>query len=214
LNTKFKNGHITWNTGLTKESDTRLQHVAECVSKARLGTRASAETRNKLSKMRMGHPFYGGGGKCKPGCTCKRHTISQERKEIYRIKTKARWESWSKDTQEAFIKKCLKASATLPNKEEKRLDEILQKNFPTTWKYVGDGEFILARKNPDFINIQGKKEIIELWGEYFHSGQDPKEREAIFKEYGYTTLIIWCKELKDEERLVKKITKFFKKGGD
>lgn len=190
----FQKGNITWNTGLTKETDSRLKYVSERVKLAQTGFKASIKTRKKLSKMKMGHPYYGGLGKCKFDCKCRKH-----------------YRNISEEEAKEKIRKALSIPGNRPNKYETILNSFLQENFPGEWKYVGNGEVIINRKNPDFININGKKAIIELWGDFFHRGQNPKDREKIFKEYGYKTLVIWASEImKKPELLIPKIEKILK----
>lgn len=99
-----------------------------------------------------------------------------------------------------------------PNRPEKRLIRILEKqNLP--FRYVGDGKIIISGLVPDFINVNGQKQIIELFGEYWHKGkikptQSEHGRGAIFKEFGYRTLVIWVKELSNEELVIDKIKAF------
>lgn len=97
-----------------------------------------------------------------------------------------------------------------PNYKELSLLDILNNIYPNEWKYVGDGSFIINGKNPDFINCNGKKLIIELFGEHWHKPEDENIRINIFKEYGYNTLIIWAKELKYIEKLKEKLNLFNK----
>ena len=73
---------------------------------------------------------------------------------------------------------------------------------------MGNGRVILGGKNPDFINVNGKKLIIELFGKYWHTGENPKDREKIFVPFGYRTLVIWYSELRNEERVKNKIREF------
>lgn len=88
--------------------------------------------------------------------------------------------------------------------------------FPNQWKYVGDGSFLVEYKNPDFININGQKKIIEMFGDYWHgeertgvpNEQHEQERIAHFAKYGYQTLVIWEHELEDTEVLLEKVLKF------
>jgi very-short-patch-repair endonuclease len=82
-----------------------------------------------------------------------------------------------------------------------------------SYKYVGGGDLVIAGKIPDFVNINGQKKLIELYGSYWHRNDDPNNRIELFKEYGWKTLIIWEDELKMEEILKEKLLKF-DKGGD
>ena len=73
--------------------------------------------------------------------------------------------SW-KDPE--IIAKHIKARHTFPNKPEKFLIELLEELFPKEWKYVGSGDLIIGRKNPDFVNEKQKK-IIEFFGNFWQS---------------------------------------------
>jgi len=106
--------------------------------------------------------------------------------------------------------KRLKGNRQSPNKSEKLLNKILQKVFPNEYKFVGNGKMIIGEFCPDFININGQKKIIELYGDYWHRpskfGERNKRRLNTYKKYGYKTLIIWEHELKDIDKLIHKIT--------
>lgn len=111
-----------------------------------------------------------------------------------------------------YVRKIFTACGTRPNKPEKKLTSLLNKFFPKEWKYVGAGEVVLGGKCPDFINVNGHKWIIELNGEYWHRNDTEEQlitRINGFKKYGYDTLIIWTKELKDVDSLMQKIRHFF-----
>jgi hypothetical protein len=101
-----------------------------------------------------------------------------------------------------------------PSGPELYLDFLLQNNFPDEWKYVGDGNTIINGLCPDFINVNGKKQIIEMFGEHWHTGgkirynQTEVGRKKAFGEHGYDTLIIWDFELKDECAIIEKIRGF------
>ena len=108
-----------------------------------------------------------------------------------------------------YAKKMFDRFGIKPTKPEIELQNILNELFPGEYKYVGNGEVFINGKNPDFINCNGKKKIIEMFGNYWHKGQDPQSRINIFKPYGYETLVIWENDLKNYKELVKrKIIKF------
>jgi predicted DNA-binding protein YlxM (UPF0122 family) len=101
-----------------------------------------------------------------------------------------------------------------PNKPETTVLTILQNIAPDEWKFVGDGQLYIGCKNPDFANVNGEKQLIEVYGDYWHRGQDPTERITHFKQYGYDTLVIWENELNRKKKLptvVKRIKEFIKK---
>jgi hypothetical protein len=67
---------------------------------------------------------------------------------------------------------------------------------------------VVAGKCPDFVNVNGQKKIIELFGDYWHRGQNPQDRIDVFKPFGYETLVIWQRELEDLKSLRHKIFDF------
>ena len=95
-----------------------------------------------------------------------------------------------------------------PNKVETKLLELLDYLHPGDWKYVGDGSLIIAGKNPDFVNVNGRKLIMELFGDHWHRNDIPAKRAAIFRPFGYRTLVVWERELKNRPVLIGRINKF------
>ena len=87
-----------------------------------------------------------------------------------------------------------------PNKLEKRLIELIDRNR-LPFKYVGNWEFMLGGKCPDFMSTDGKKLLIELFGNYWHTvkaRETVEERVDHFRKHGFETLILWEKEMDDE----------------
>lgn len=121
------------------------------------------------------------------------------------------------DIQTKRIKNLLKA----PNKKELFLNNFLRTNFPNEFKYAGGGSILIGNKCPDFVSINGKKRIIELFGTYWH---DQKRRKLLshqtesgtmeyYEKHGFKCLVIWESELKDLNSLFIKIKKFIADGG-
>jgi hypothetical protein len=100
------------------------------------------------------------------------------------------------------------ARSLKPNKPESSLIKVLDEMYPGEWKYTGDFSFTVNGKNPDFVNCNGQKKIIELFGDYWHRGENPQDRADIFSPFGYETLVIWEKELKDMESVRGRIRDF------
>lgn len=96
-----------------------------------------------------------------------------------------------------------------PTRPENYLLNILNKHFPNEWKYTGDYKFWIEKFNPDFINVNGKKLIIEFDGIYWHSLERRKEIDEIrnntYKKYGYMTLSLNENDLQNESNLLLKI---------
>jgi len=105
-------------------------------------------------------------------------------------------------------KKMAKARNIKPNKPEKLLNNLLYELFPREYKYVGDFQFCLGGKNPDFMNINGQKKLIEFYGNYWHRNDDPQDRINHFKQYGFDTLVIWESELENMNSVINKLIEF------
>lgn len=152
------------------------------------------------------NPFYG-----------KKHSEETRKKISEHAKNLGRFKKLNNDPE--FQKKRFKGLIKRPNKPEMLLNRLLQEMYPGEYKYVGDGSLIIERLSPDFVNVNGKKKIIELFGEqYHHPDYAVRElkyratedgRKEIFGRFGYDTLIVWAKELyHNEEELKNKIKEF------
>lgn len=134
-----------------------------------------------------------------------------------RLKVKQRDTKFIKSTVDEDNRKiihiCVHDELTKP---EKRLRNYLNGLFPHEYKFVGNGLIFIDYKCPDFININGQKKIIEMFGDYWHSERvtgtsvkrHEQERIKHFAEYGYKTLIVWQKELKNISKLKRKLIYF------
>jgi len=109
------------------------------------------------------------------------------------------------------LPKVLKGQRRKPTKPEIIMNSILDRHFPGEWKYTGDAKVIIEGRNPDFVNINGKKAIIEVFGVYWHPLFDVSKTEQFYSQYGYKTLIVWEDELKDENRIVRRIKELCRK---
>lgn len=107
--------------------------------------------------------------------------------------------------QSSYIRSQMKArNRTTQNKAEKKLEDLLNITSPGKYKFVGDGSVIIGGRCPDFIDEEQKK-IIEMFGNYWHQSVDEKLKIEHFESHGYKTLVVWEKELKDEESLKEKL---------
>lgn len=116
------------------------------------------------------------------------------------------------------VKKYFKSISRGPTSPERKLMKLIKKcNLP--FRYNGNkADLIIGRKVPDFYEGNGKKRVIEVFGEVFH---DPNKsyfkvpfkrtEEGTIKhysQYGFDTLIIWEKEFKDLDQVAEKIIEF------
>lgn len=217
----------------------------EALRKALIGRKRSDETKEKVRKgvlkayeegrlkkmVGSKHPMYGkhASEKTKKEARKQVKRLNQNTKiQEKRLRKVKEWNEQHSDEKREwfkkankdpdFIKKRLKALCKKPTKPEKKLIKVINK-YSLPFKYVGDGSVIINNLNPDFINCNGGKEIIEVFSRYWHekyTNIDWKRtefgRKAIFNQLGYKTLIIWDDEMDNEERIVHDIKKFL--GGD
>lgn len=112
---------------------------------------------------------------------------------------------WQK---EDYVRKQMTARQVKPNKRENFLDNIIQAIVPNIFSYTGDGKVIIGGKCPDWVDNDGAKKIIELFGNYWHREEEIQERTEHFAKYGYQTLVIWERELENPDRVIEKIRGF------
>jgi len=91
---------------------------------------------------------------------------------------------------------------------ERVVELWLEEHRPGEWKYTGAAkEVIIGGRAPDFINMNGKKEVIEVFGEYWHPESDVEQRIAHYRKYGFDCKVIW-----DYECLPREIEKILEGG--
>jgi hypothetical protein len=123
----------------------------------------------------------------------------------------------SREGQKARMVSCVNK----PTKPEKQLTDILNRHFPD-FKYNGDFGLgiTIGGLIPDFVNTNGKKEVIEVFGDYWHNQENlPWHRTELgrtmaYNSVGYKTLIIWEHDLKEKsEGEIVNMVKAFTGGG-
>jgi len=114
------------------------------------------------------------------------------------------------------IKKRAKSLGKNISKPEKFMIELINKN-KLPFNFVGDGQFMVDTKIPDFIYLEKGKKVIEVFSDYWHRNdiakywhQTEEGTKKYYQERGYNVLIIWEKEIKknDKNELILKIKKF------
>ena len=153
------------------------------------GKKHKLETKEKLSKMFLG----------------KHHSPETEFQNLFK----------DKELKEKIIKLSIRALRKRPTSLEKRFMKIAEKyNLP--FKYVGDGSVIINSLNPDFIECNGKKLVIEIFGDYWHRVRPKYDihteegRRKRYKEVGFEMLVLWGHELESlkEEEILNKVRTF------
>ena len=179
------------------------EYCAKMIKLGRSGRKHTKATKKKMSKSRLALKERQG------------YLVSPETRKKLSKMSKKRWED--PEYKERVIKATFEAAMILPNKPEKKLRRILNKLFPGEYKYVGDGSVLIGHKSPDFINVNGQKKLVEMFGDYWHSKERTglskkehrKQRQKHFSKYGYKTLVIWEHQLYDNIAKVKERVKNF-----
>jgi very-short-patch-repair endonuclease len=98
-----------------------------------------------------------------------------------------------------------------PNKQEQKLQRIIDRIFPNfEFKYNGDFRLgvMIDRLIPDFVNVNGKKKLIELFGVHWHKKEEEQQRIERYRKLGFETLVIWDSELQNENLVEERIKTF------
>lgn len=177
-------------------------HIARFLRTNGLGQKRSLKARTKMSVAKKGK-------RCNAADFWENLSI-EERRALTQSARDALQEKYSDmDWFEVQTKKILKAVNQRPNKLEKGMQDLLDELFPGEYRYVGDGQLILCGKCPDFANVNGQKKLIEVFGDYWHQGEDPSWRIALFSRLGFQTLVVWESELeKGREAVAVRLQEF------
>ena len=157
---------------------TGVFHHSEETKNKMMGPK-SDEHKEKISKARMGMKF------------------SEEHKQHIR--------EVQLNRSDEITRKCL--MRRVPSSLEKIFLDIVDK-LHLPYRFVGNGDFIIERKNPDFINMNGEKILIEVYctkhkERFRDSGVEgwKQERKDVFGKYGWK--IEFFNELQINEKEIK-----------
>jgi len=153
-----------------KKKPPRSAEYRKNISKAHIGMIFSEETRKKISEA----------------------TIKMWQDPIYREKQLTfRKQIWRNPE---FIKKQVEARSRRPN----NLELLFDKLTPDSVEYTGNGKYFIVTKLktrlPDFT-IEGENKVIEIFGNYWHKGENPKDIIKEYYEVGYKCLVFWESEV-------------------
>lgn len=161
------------------------------------GKHHTEETRRRMSETHKG----------KPSGMLGKHLTKETKCKIGKA-SKCHWQN------PEYARKVL--AGKNPSKAERKLDAILQELFPGEFMLNIRAEImVLGGKVPDFVNVNHKKQLIELYEDYWHDPkrfpkhQSPQDRIDYFKQFGdWDTLVVWEHELKDEAKLKQRLMNF------
>lgn len=185
------------------------------ISIAHKGIKPNEETRIKIGKANKGKTRTLE-SKARISTGIRKYYESPEARIKRGTVSKRVWQNMTQECRDKIIQARRLNAQITPNKAEVNLLNLLETYYPSEWRYVGDGQIIIGGKNPDFINVNGRKLIIELYGDYWHNEkrtgrtkeEEIKYRENIYSQYGYRTLIVWEEELEYPEKILERITEF------
>jgi hypothetical protein len=142
-----------------------------------------------------------------------KHMLETKKGKKFPRISEAKKKLWS---DPEYVKKIFTLWGISPNKLEIKVGNILDYICPNEYTFTGDGSFVIGGIIPDYTNINGQKKVIEVFGDYWHTkkgikySQTEKGRREICNRFGYKLLVIWEKEVTDNnyDNLCAKILEF------
>ena len=203
----------------------RTEETKQAVSKAMLGNQNALgyihteEAKRKVGEAQMGNQHALGYVQSEKTKQLRSEAMLGKQNALGYIHTeeaKQRMSESMKETWEdpEFQQRWSEGMHMKPNEPELQLQCTLDKHFPGEWRYVGDGRVRLGRHNPDFININGKKQVIEVFGVYWHDPDmfpnrlSEEELIAYYKDYGFDCLVFWEYDVYIEDEVVERVSKW------
>jgi len=151
------------------------------------------------------------------------HSEEWNRNKQIRLKKSKKWQKYMKSKERR--ENCIKGGVAMrsgtdirPTTPEVKFINLCEK-YSLPYKYVGDGQLWMGYppKNPDFININGEKKVVEINGVYWHLLKPQKQNPSLTKKdveikemahyepYGFKSIIIWEDEMDNDEIILKKL---------
>jgi hypothetical protein len=124
--------------------------------------------------------------------------IQLQNREHFSQKAKEQWQD--PEIRDRQTKAILAGSHIRPTKAEYELEILLDIACPNEYKYTGDGQVVIGGMSPDFTNIKGKEKLVEMFGDFWHQGQNPQDKIERYKKYGFDCLVIWEHDLKEKTK--------------
>jgi len=172
-----------------------------------LGKKRSKETKAKIGK----------GNKGKIVSVESKTMMSETRKKgwqdptVWERYSKARKKMWQDPKYRRRLKESHKKKWSKPefremmavarNMKPNSLEQFFDEITPDSIRYTGGGGFFIRCKNriylPDF-KVRGQKKVIELFGNYWHKGEDPNNMIEEYAEAGWKCRVFWENEVYNE----------------
>jgi len=80
-----------------------------------------------------------------------------------------------------------------PTELELWVNILLELLYPGLWDYngLGDVNIVVGGKVPDFVRRDGVKQVIDVFGDYWHDTKEERRRRIHFESYGFDCIILW-----------------------
>jgi len=167
------------------------------MSQSMTGHRCSEQTKQKISRANTGSKTIGYCLTCNKKFLMTPHEAKVQRKKFcslkcYGIYLRKLWKS--SETRDEMTKKLLFNTLKRPTSYEQKIIDLCHRSH-LPFKYVGNRQVIICYRNPDFIEINGKKLLIEIYDSYWHPKNYEESRSKIFSKYGFKTLFLNEKDI-------------------
>lgn len=94
-------------------------------------------------------------------------------------------------------------------KPELKMRDLLS-NYPS-WEYTANGKFFIRTDKktrvPDFVNRRSKK-VIEVYGDYWHRGENPQDKINEYKRAGWDCVVVWEHEIMDDNYSIESLSNY------
>ncbi|MFH1547553.1 MAG: NUMOD3 domain-containing DNA-binding protein [bacterium] len=142
---------------------------------------------------------------------------SKETRDNIGKANKKKWEDI--EYKKRTLKAQIESRKLKPSIPEKKVKKLLDNIHPNEFAYNGDFSLgiTIGGRIPDFVNVNGNKEVIEVFGQYWHSplhnpnvniNRTYENTVRHYKKYGWNCLIIWDYELNNKDNVIQKIQNF------
>ncbi len=141
--------------------------------------------------------------------TCADRT-DEERATLSATMSEARKRMWAKMSEEEGNERIKNQPSSWgqkdPTDDESFADCYQREKFPGEWRYNGcvppEERVVIGKKIPDFININGKKAVVEVLG-WRHLMRGEENLPEHYKKYGFECRIIWWYDCYNSKELDK-----------
>ena len=209
---------VSWQKGKTKENCPIIAKAAEKSSRTRKQMFADGRLQKPIGKL---NPMYGttgwNKGRTKDNCPQLKTVSEKVSKALKKGYADGTIKKLTGKDNHMFGKKLndkhrealwggWKSSGTKP---ELKMKELLRP-YPD-WKYTANGKYFIKTdikyRVPDFVNKNSKK-VIEVYGDYWHRGEDPQDKIEEYKRAGWDCVVVWEHEVMDDNYSIESLSNY------